>query len=55
LARGVAGALDLARRPGRAEYAAETIASRYDISGMARVMTSIYRRVGDGSRDSIAS
>ena len=26
LARGVAGALDLARRPGRAEYAAETIA-----------------------------
>ena len=55
LARGVAGALDLARRPGRAEYAAETIASRYDISGMARVMASIYRRVGDGSRDSIAS
>ena len=55
LARGVAGALDLAGRPGRAEYAAETIASRYDISGMARVMTSIYRRVGDGSRDSLAS
>ncbi len=55
LARGVASALDLAGRPGRAEYAAETIASRYDISSMARVMTSIYRRVAIGSRDSIAS
>lgn len=55
LARGVAGALDLAGRPGRAEYAAETIASRYDVSGMARVMTSIYRRVAIGSRDSMAS
>ena len=55
LARGVAGALDLAGRPGRAEYAAETIASRYDISGMARDMTSVYRRVAIGSRDSMAS
>ncbi len=55
LASGVARALDLGGRPGRAEYAAETIASRYDISGMARVMTSIYRRVAIGSRDSIAS
>jgi len=55
LARGVARALDLAGRPGRAEYAAETIASRYDISGMARVMTSVYRRVAIGSRDSMAS
>ena len=36
LMRGVAGALDLSGRPGRAEYAAETIAARYDISGMAR-------------------
>lgn len=55
LARGVARALDLAGRPGRAEYAAESIASRYDISGMARVMTSIYRRVAIDSRDSMAS
>ncbi len=55
LARGVAGALDLAGRPGRAEYAAETIASRYDISGMARDMTSVYRRVAIGSRNSMAS
>jgi glycosyltransferase involved in cell wall biosynthesis len=55
LARGVARALDLAPRPGRAEYAAETIASRYDISGMAQVMTSVYSRVALGSRDSIAS
>jgi glycosyltransferase involved in cell wall biosynthesis len=55
LARGVARALDLAGRPGRAEYAAETIASRYDISGMAQVMTSIYRRVAIGSRDTMAS
>ncbi|HEY6057380.1 MAG TPA: glycosyltransferase, partial [Candidatus Limnocylindrales bacterium] len=55
LACGVARALDLAGRPGRAEYAAETIASRYDISGMARVMTSIYSRVAIGSRDAMAS
>ena len=55
LARGVARALDLADRPGRAEYAAESMASRYDLSRMARVMTSIYRRVAIDSRDSIAS
>ena len=55
LAVGVSGALDLADRPGRAGYAARTIASRYDISNMARAMTSIYRRVVEHSRDSIAS
>ena len=55
LARGVARALDIADRPGRAEYAAESMASRYDIAGMARVMASIYRRFALGSRDSIAS
>ncbi len=55
LARGVASALDLADSPGRAAYAAESMASRYDISGMARVMSSIYRRIAMGSRDSIAS
>lgn len=45
LGAGILGALDLARLPGRAAYAEEMIASRYDISGMARAMTSIYRRV----------
>ncbi len=55
LARGVAGALDIADRPGRAAYAAESMASRYDIAGMARVMASIYHRVALGSRGPIAS
>ncbi len=55
LAGGVARALDLADQPGRAEYAAASMASRYDISGMAEAMSSIYRRVAIGSRDSLAS
>jgi glycosyltransferase involved in cell wall biosynthesis len=52
LAAGIHGALDLARRPGRAQYAADSMARRYDISNMAHAMVGIYDRVvaQDGTR-----
>jgi glycosyltransferase involved in cell wall biosynthesis len=45
LAAGVHSALDLARRPGRAQYAADAMARRYDISNMAHPLVGIYDRV----------
>ncbi len=50
LARGVAGALDLSDRPGRADRAADTIARRYDISEMARALSAVYSRAANDPR-----
>ena len=55
LVAGIARALDLAGRPGRAAYAAETIASRYDIAGMAQAMTTVYSRAAKGALTPMAS
>ena len=55
LNRGVVGALELAGRPGRAAYASEAIARRYDISSMAETLSAIYARVAQARRRELAS
>lgn len=55
LARGVVGALELADRPGRADYVADAIARSYDISAMAHVLTAVYRRATATRVEQLAS
>ena len=55
LARGVAAAVGLSDRPGRAAYAADAIARRYDISEMARILTAVYRRAAGRPAQRLAS